>query len=263
MTYKNIILMVSLFIASHSYAQFEQIRVSQIKDFESKVISIATNSPDLVKVSEKGIVNGVASLDGSGKVYSSQMPLIAITKVDVVTTTNDMYELTSSEGDVAIVLEAYSNGVDEVASVSYIYSTNQTPVWSELLSPNYYIQTVNGEFGAAVTIGLPSIINQNNNPGANIDMNGQWTLDNLPESTDPDQPIPYGQVTNLINQLSPIQEGVVTNFQTNVTLGVKSPHVILDGDYQLTLADTGKTFVMTNDNDVVIKLQKNMSKEFV
>lgn len=66
--------------------------------------------------SEKGAANGVATLDATSKVPSTQLPAIAITDVYVVATIAARDALTVEEGDVAKVLDDGSGNV-----ATYIY----------------------------------------------------------------------------------------------------------------------------------------------
>lgn len=89
--------------------------------------------------SQVGVAGGLATLDGGGKVPSSQLPALAMTNVSVVASTAARDALTGmNEGDVAVV-----NG-----DRSYIWDGT---VWQELDSATDGVQTVTA--GTGVTVG--------------------------------------------------------------------------------------------------------------
>jgi hypothetical protein len=51
---------------------------------------------------QKGIANGIASLDGSAKIPSAQLPDISISQTYVVASEAAQLALTAQEGDVAV-----------------------------------------------------------------------------------------------------------------------------------------------------------------
>lgn len=87
------------------------------------------------QVANKGVANGYASLDGTGKVPSAQLPALALTDVHVVADVAARDALTVQEGDVAIV-----TGVDN----SYIYDGT---AWQEITSPTDGVTAVTGGTG--------------------------------------------------------------------------------------------------------------------
>lgn len=91
----------------------------------------------------KGASGGLAELDNSGKIPSSQLPALAITDVHVVADNAARDALTVEEGDVAIVTST---------GKSWIYDGS---AWQELKSDGKVV-SVNGETGA-VTLDLDDI----------------------------------------------------------------------------------------------------------
>ena len=90
----------------------------------------------------KGAANGVAELDGSGKVPSSQLPAIAVTDTFVVASEAAMLALTAEKGDVAVRTDL---------SKSFILSGSDASVladWTELLTPTDAVLSVNGQTGS-------------------------------------------------------------------------------------------------------------------
>ena len=91
---------------------------------------------------QKGFANGLATLDGSGKVPSSQLPALAITNTYVVADEAAMLALTANQGDVAV-------RTDE--NKTYILSATPASTlgnWLELLTPGAPVQSVNGMTGS-------------------------------------------------------------------------------------------------------------------
>jgi len=92
--------------------------------------------------SEKGAANGVATLDGSSKIPSGQLPAIALTDVNVVATEVAQLALTVQEGDVAVRTDL---------NRSYV-ALNSDNVdmgdWQEMLTPTDAVLSVNSQTGA-------------------------------------------------------------------------------------------------------------------
>lgn len=57
---------------------------------------------DAINISEKGVANGVATLDGAGKIPVTQLPAIAINETFVVASEAAMLSLTAQTGDMAV-----------------------------------------------------------------------------------------------------------------------------------------------------------------
>lgn len=93
----------------------------------------------------KGVANGYAELDASGKVPTAQLPAIALTDVFVVNSQAAQLALTAEEGDVAVRTDL---------NKSYIHnggSAGTMADWQELLTPTDAVLSVNG-FTGAVTL---------------------------------------------------------------------------------------------------------------
>lgn len=90
----------------------------------------------------KGAANGVAELDGSGKIPTSQLPALAVTDTFVVASEALMLALTAEKGDVAIRTDL---------SKSFILAGPSAAVladWKELLTPGDAVVSVNGQTGS-------------------------------------------------------------------------------------------------------------------
>jgi hypothetical protein len=90
-----------------------------------------------------GAVNGVASLDASGLIPSSQLPPISFTSTTVVSNDVDMVGLSSATvGSIAIRTDLNKNFVLSTLPASTLAN------WVELLTPAAPVQTVNGYTGS-------------------------------------------------------------------------------------------------------------------
>lgn len=89
----------------------------------------------------RGAINGVASLDITGKIPSTQIPALAITEVKVVATEAEQLALTVQEGDVCVRTDL---GKTFIA----VNENNLTLAdWQEILTPVDGVVTVNGQTG--------------------------------------------------------------------------------------------------------------------
>ncbi|MNZ02302.1 hypothetical protein D3C78_189420 [compost metagenome] len=104
---------------------------------------------DAVPSSQKGAANGVATLDGSGKVPVNQIPATAITDTFVVSTQAAMLALTAEVGDLAVRTDLNKSFILRVAGAATLAN------WQELLTPTDLVQSVDGMTGA-VTIATAS-----------------------------------------------------------------------------------------------------------
>jgi hypothetical protein len=105
-----------------------------------------TNAQDAVTLNyittQKGAVNGIAELDGTGKLPTSQLPALAISNVYVVNSQSAMLALPSDVGEIAIRTDV---------SKSFILTTSPASTlanWAELLTPPDAVLSVDGSTGA-------------------------------------------------------------------------------------------------------------------
>lgn len=121
----------------------------------STVSGLQTALDAKVDDSQVGAANGIATLDGGGKVPSSQLPNLALTNVSVVADIAARNALAADEGDVAIV-----TGTDQ----SFIYDGS---AWQLLESPTDGVTAVTGGTGITSTGGTtPSISITNGGVGS-------------------------------------------------------------------------------------------------
>jgi hypothetical protein len=105
-----------------------------------------TNAQDAVTLNyittQKGANNGIAELDGTGKLPTSQLPALAISNVYVVASEAAMLALPSDVGEIAIRTDV---------SKSFILTTSPASTlgnWAELLTPPDAVLSVDGNTGA-------------------------------------------------------------------------------------------------------------------
>lgn len=125
-------------------------RVIEVNSAQIKELADGTDPQDAVtksqlddKVSTSliGAADGVASLDGSGKVPSSQLPAIAISDTFVVADEAEMLALTAEVGDVAVRTDLSKSFILTASPASSLAN------WQELLSPPDTVLSVNGQTG--------------------------------------------------------------------------------------------------------------------
>jgi hypothetical protein len=128
--------------------------VSAMKDFVANSIATETAAREaadalLIPLTEKGSAGGVASLDVTGKVPSSQLPPVAITSVVVVATIAERDALTAKAGDFCIVTDV---------SETYVYDGT---AWIEIQETSG-VTSVNGQAGPAVSLSTGDITEGSN-----------------------------------------------------------------------------------------------------
>jgi hypothetical protein len=91
---------------------------------------------------QKGNANGLAPLDGSGKINSVYLPSVAITDITPVNSQAAQLALTSDKGDVVVRTDISKN---------YMHNGGTTGTmadWTELINPTNPVLSVNGLIGA-------------------------------------------------------------------------------------------------------------------
>ena len=105
-----------------------------------------TNAQDAVTLNyittQKGAVSGIASLDGSGLIPTSQLPALAITETSVVVSQAAMLALTAQIGDVAVRTDVNKSFILTASPASTLGN------WQELLTPTDAVLSVDGNTGA-------------------------------------------------------------------------------------------------------------------
>jgi len=112
---------------------------------KDKVVSDKTAAALALKLDKTslGAVNGVASLDASGKVPSSQIPSLSISTVEVVSSESAMLGLTTAVVGSTVVRDDVSKTFILRATPASVLSN-----WVQVLSPNSGVESVNTKQGA-------------------------------------------------------------------------------------------------------------------
>ena len=111
-------------------------------------LGLATSGTDAVSInyinSIAGYANGIAPLDGSGKVPTDHLPALAITETFVVNSQANMLALTAQTGDTAVRTDVNKTFILTASPASTLGN------WQELLTPTDAVQSVDGSTGAVV-----------------------------------------------------------------------------------------------------------------
>jgi hypothetical protein len=135
-----------------------QVRTNRLDQMAAPTGAVSLNSQKLTNVADptsnqdavtlkyladqKGAVNGIASLDGTGKIPTGQLPSIAISDTFVVASQAAMLALTAEIGDIAVRTDLNKSFILRVAGASTLAN------WQELLTPTDSVLSVDGNTGA-------------------------------------------------------------------------------------------------------------------
>ena len=119
----------------------------------------AAESNLYVEAADKGVANGVATLDGDTKIPFIQVPAIAITDTWQIDNFSDWPDVTNALiGDVLIILDLVNSGSN---ASSYIAQNTSLPSttndWARLATPTDLVSSVNGKSGV-VSISLADVL---------------------------------------------------------------------------------------------------------
>lgn len=108
--------------------------------------------------SQKGVPNGLATLNSAGIIPSSQLPPVSVSSTNVVASQADMLALSNATvGSIAVRTDVNKNYILAVAGPTVLAN------WIELLTPGAPVQTVNGMTGSVVltksNVGLANVDN--------------------------------------------------------------------------------------------------------
>jgi len=145
--------------AASTISDFDtQVRTSRLDQMAAPTGSVSLNSQKLTNVADptsnqdavtlkyltdqKAAVNGIASLDGDGKIPTGQLPAIAISDTSVVASQAAMLALTAEVGDIAVRTDLNKSFILKTAGASTLAN------WQELLTPTDAVLSVDGNTGA-------------------------------------------------------------------------------------------------------------------
>ena len=164
-----------------------------------------------VPLAQKGTANGVAMLDGMGKIDASQLPQITLTNTFVVSTQDEMLLLDAQTGDLAVRTDIHT---------TYVLSgTNPTAIgdWQELLtSPDGVVwidvKPAEGETGI-VTTGGPITssgqvtISLAGDVAAIENLTGTGVAHRVGDNAWEVKPVELGTGSTTVNGILPMQNG--------------------------------------------------------
>lgn len=177
-----------------------------------------------VTAAQVGAANGVASLDSSGKVPSSQLPAIAITDTFVVSSQSAMLALSVEIGDVAVRTDVNKTFILRATPATTLGN------WQEMLAPTAAVSSVAGKTGVVTLV------------------KGDVGLGNVDNTSDANKPVSIAQQAALDAKASYGKlEGIVADFSTARTLA---------------LADMGKGVAMINAAANTVTVPPNASVNF-
>jgi hypothetical protein len=145
--------------AASTISDFDtQVRTSRLDQMAAPTASVALNAQKITGLADptnaqeavtlnyittqKGAVNGIASLDGSGLIPTNQLPALAITETFVVVSQAAMLALTAQTGDVAVRTDVNKSFILTASPASTLGN------WQELLTPTDSVLSVDGLTGA-------------------------------------------------------------------------------------------------------------------
>ncbi len=206
---------------------------SQITD---AYISDSITASNYIPLSQKGAPNGVATLDGGGKITASQLSSFSLSDTFVVNSEAEMLALSTAElGDVAIRLDI---------NKSYILTTNDPADlnnWQEIITPLNHVIAVNGQTGAV------NLTTTDINEGLNLYytdsrvddyLNTQKGVANGIASLDANGHIPTSQIGSIV-----LNETFVVLNQAAM-LGISGAH---NGDLAV-ITSTNETYVLADES---------------
>ena len=165
-----------------------QVRTSRLDQMAAPTAAVAlgaqkitgladpTNAQDAVTLNyitnQLGVANGIAPLDGSGKVPVDHLPALAISETFVVNSQSAMLALTAQTGDVAVRTDVNKSFILTATPASTLGN------WQELLTPTDSVLSVDGLTGAVDLSG--TYLNKTTGVLAgDLDANSIYTVKNL------------------------------------------------------------------------------------
>ena len=141
-----------------------QVRTSKVTDLAAPTTSLSMNSQKITNLAnpvdngdavslgylngQKNVANGIAALDGNGKITTDHLPALAIAETFVVNSQANMLALTAQTGDIAVRTDVSKSFILTAAPASTLAN------WQELLTPTDAVQSVDGSTGAVSLSGV-------------------------------------------------------------------------------------------------------------
>ncbi|QVQ35463.1 hypothetical protein KHQ08_00785 (plasmid) [Pseudochrobactrum algeriensis] len=118
-----------------------RVRVDSVQAFTLAQKSRARQNIDALGTVDRGVPNGVATLDAAGKIPSSQLPPVAIADTFVVNSQPSMLALVAERGDVAVRTDLKKTFILRLEPATVLAN------WQEMLTPTDQVLSVNGQTG--------------------------------------------------------------------------------------------------------------------
>jgi hypothetical protein len=141
-----------------------QVRTSKVTDLAAPTTSLSMNSQKITNLAnpvdngdavslgylngQKNVANGIAALDGNGKITTDHLPALAIAETFVVNSQANMLALTAQTGDIAVRTDVSKSFILTASPASTLAN------WQELLTPTDAVQSVDGSTGAVNLSGV-------------------------------------------------------------------------------------------------------------
>ncbi len=211
-----------------------------------------------IPLAQKGANDGVATLDGGGKVPTSQLPALAVTSTYTAADETAQLALTVQEGDVVV-------RTDENKTYIALNENNSAMSdWQEMLTPTDTVLSVNGETGAvslnATSIGLDNVDNTSDadkpistatQTALDAKLDDNQLIDEDDMASDSDTHVPTQQsVKAYVNNKTVFK----TTTTTTASLTLTATHyVVLASGASTTVAITLPTAVGITGREYIIK----------
>lgn len=196
---------------------------------------------------EKGVADGYASLDGSGKVPAAQLPAITITDTFVVASQVAMLALTAETGDVAVRSDQNKTYILKGSNPATLGD------WQELLTPTDSVSSVNGRTGVVTGLAENSDLTAHtgNTSNPHSVTKAQVGLGSVDNTADTAKPVSTAQQTAL-DLKAPIASPTFTGTVSGVTkamVGLGSADDTADTAKPVSVAQAAAIAVVQGDID--------------
>ncbi len=123
-----------------------RVRVDATQAFTLAQKSRARQNIDALGTVDRGVPNGVATLDAGGKIPSSQLPPVAISETFVVNSQSSMLALVAERGDIAVRPDLNKTFILRLEPATVLAN------WQEILTPADGVLSVNGLTGPVIDL---------------------------------------------------------------------------------------------------------------
>ena len=128
-----------------------RVRVDAAQAFTLAQKSRARQNIDALGTIDRGVPNGVATLDAGGKIPSSQLPPVAISETFVVNSQASMLALVAERGDIAVRPDLNKTFILRLEPATVLAN------WQEILTPADGVLSVNGLTGPVINLNASDV----------------------------------------------------------------------------------------------------------